>query len=98
MTAWLLPAAVALLLTLAGLASIGPVFSLLGATPELMPMITDRRKAEEEVRRLNEDLKRHAEMLEQRVEERTAELVIAKEQAESAVNALKEQDAVVEVV
>ena len=36
-----LGAAVALLLTLAGLASIGPVFSLLGATPELMPMITD---------------------------------------------------------
>jgi putative MATE family efflux protein len=36
-----LGAAVALLLTLAGLASIGPVYALLGATPELMPMITD---------------------------------------------------------
>jgi putative MATE family efflux protein len=36
-----LATAVALLLTMAGLASIGPVFSLLGATPELMPMITD---------------------------------------------------------
>jgi putative MATE family efflux protein len=36
-----LGAAVALLLTLAGLASIGPVFALLGATPELMPMITE---------------------------------------------------------
>lgn len=31
---------VALLLCLAGLASISPVFSLLGATPELLPMIT----------------------------------------------------------
>ena len=31
---------VALLLCLAGLASIGPVFSMLGATPELLPMIT----------------------------------------------------------
>jgi putative MATE family efflux protein len=30
----------ALLLTLAGLAAIGPVFGLLGATPELMPLIT----------------------------------------------------------
>lgn len=35
-----LGSAVALLLCLAGLASIGPVFSLLGATPELLPMIT----------------------------------------------------------
>lgn len=32
---------VALLLALAGLATIGPVFSLLGATPELMPLIHD---------------------------------------------------------
>ena len=30
---------VALLLSIAGLATIGPVFSLLGATPELMPLI-----------------------------------------------------------
>ena len=36
-----LASAVALLLALAGLASIGPVFALLGATPELLPMITD---------------------------------------------------------
>jgi len=36
-----LGAAVAMLLALAGLASIGPVFSLLGATPEVMPLITD---------------------------------------------------------
>jgi putative MATE family efflux protein len=33
--------AVALLLTLVGLASIPPVFSMLGATPELLPMITE---------------------------------------------------------
>jgi putative MATE family efflux protein len=32
---------VALLLCVAGLATIGPVFSLLGATPELMPLISD---------------------------------------------------------
>ena len=32
---------VALMLCLAGLATIGPVFSLLGATPELMPLVTD---------------------------------------------------------
>jgi putative MATE family efflux protein len=36
-----LATAVALLLALAGMASIGPVFALLGATPELMPMISD---------------------------------------------------------
>ena len=34
-----LATAVALLLTIAGLATIGPVFSLLGATTELMPLI-----------------------------------------------------------
>jgi putative MATE family efflux protein len=36
-----LATAVAVLLTLAGLATIGPVFSLLGATPEVMPLIHD---------------------------------------------------------
>jgi len=36
-----LGAAVALLLTLVGLASIPPVFSMLGATPGLLPMITE---------------------------------------------------------
>ncbi len=46
--------------------------------------ITDRRHAEEQVRQLNIDLQRHAEILEKRVEERTAELVVAKEQAEAA--------------
>jgi PAS domain S-box-containing protein len=46
--------------------------------------ITARKQAEEQIRRLNEDLRRHAETLEKRVEERTAELVVAKERAESA--------------
>jgi PAS domain S-box-containing protein len=46
--------------------------------------ITDRKLAEEQIRRLNDDLRRHAEILEQRVAERTAELVIAKDGAESA--------------
>jgi hypothetical protein len=36
----MLAAAVALVLALAGLSAIGPMFSLLGATPELMPMIS----------------------------------------------------------
>ena len=36
--------------------------------------ITERKQAEEQVRRLNEDLRRHAETLEQRVAERTSEL------------------------
>jgi PAS domain S-box-containing protein len=46
--------------------------------------ITDRKRAEEEVRRLHEDLQRHAAELEQRVQRRTAELAVAKDQAESA--------------
>ncbi len=37
--------------------------------------ITERRLAEEKVRKLNDDLRRHADTLEQRVIERTAELV-----------------------
>ena len=46
--------------------------------------ITARKQAEEQIHRLNDDLRRHAEVLEQRVEERTAELVVAKDRAESA--------------
>ena len=46
--------------------------------------ITTRVQAEEHIRRLNDDLQKHAQVLEQRVAERTAELVIAKERAESA--------------
>lgn len=36
--------------------------------------ITERKKAEKDIRRLNDELQRHAEVLEQRVAERTAEL------------------------
>jgi PAS domain S-box-containing protein len=46
--------------------------------------VTDRKRAEEEIRRLHEDLQRHAQDLEERVRQRTAELVVAKERAESA--------------
>ncbi len=46
--------------------------------------ITDRKEAEEKIRKLNLDLQRHAEILERRVEERTAELLVAKERAEAA--------------
>ncbi|GEM_PF-200137 len=63
------------------------VFDEHGEVKEILSVgldITERKKAEDQVRRLNEDLERHAEVLEQRVEERTAELVVAKDRAESA--------------
>jgi signal transduction histidine kinase len=46
--------------------------------------ITDSKEAEEQIRRLNDELRRNAEILEQRVAERTAELAVAKDRAESA--------------
>ena len=46
--------------------------------------ITARIHAEEQIRQLNDNLQKHAQVLEQRVAERTAELVVAKERAESA--------------
>ncbi len=46
--------------------------------------VTERKHSETEVRRLNEALRRYADTLEQRVAERTEQLVIAREHAESA--------------
>ncbi|BBO91089.1 ATP-binding protein [Desulfosarcina ovata] len=46
--------------------------------------ITARKAAEEQIHRLNIELREHAQVLEKRVAERTAELVVAKERAESA--------------
>lgn len=46
--------------------------------------LAERKQAEELIRELDKDLKRHNEELEQRVAERTAELEVAKERAESA--------------
>ncbi|MBI5506048.1 MAG: PAS domain S-box protein [Deltaproteobacteria bacterium] len=58
-----------------------------GRVSELVVMsrdVTERKQAEDRIRQLNEELRRHTEELEQRVAERTAELAVAKEQAEAA--------------
>ncbi len=53
-------------------------------TQALHKELVDRKQAEDLIRALDKDLKRHNEELEKRVAERTAELEVAKERAESA--------------
>jgi PAS domain S-box-containing protein len=63
------------------------VFDEQGKAIEILSIgadITHLKKAEEKINRLNDELRRYAKNLEKRVDERTAELLIAKEQAESA--------------
>ena len=60
-----------------GQVTVVPVFDDRGACTQLVGMvhdITDRKQAEEQVRALNEELRRHAEDLEERIRARTAQL------------------------
>jgi len=63
------------------------VFDEQGQIKEVLSIgsdITDQKQAEEQIHRLNDELRLHAEVLEQSVADRTAELLIAKERAESS--------------
>lgn len=58
----------------------GAVSEVLGITQDF----TESVKAENDIRQLNRALQRHADELEMRIDQRTAELVLAKEKAEAA--------------
>lgn len=63
------------------------VLGVQGQVTEILSVgtdITDRKRAEEQIRRLHEDLQRHATELELRVTQRTAELAVARDRAEAA--------------
>ncbi len=63
------------------------VLNLKGEVVEILSIgtdITERKRAEEKIRQLNENLQLYTEELEIRVAERTAELAVAKDRAESA--------------
>jgi PAS domain S-box-containing protein len=72
---------------LTGEVSVAPVLDAGGRCTHLVGSVhdvTERKRSDEQIRALHEDLKRHAEELERRVDERTIELAMAKERAESA--------------
>ncbi len=66
-----------------GHVTVVPVQDDQGVCRQLVGMlhdVTERKQAEEKVRQLNEDLKRHAEVLEQRVQARTEQLAARNEE------------------
>ncbi len=72
---------------LTGEVSVAPVFDATGRCTHLVGSvhdITERKRAEEEIRRLHAELQAKASELEARVAQRTVELRVAKERAESA--------------